>query len=85
LYYQHSFGRFQSQRDCATKPRVARNELPWVRHGRIVNPNGVVPLAKAQAGETLSGFVNGIFGLSFVLGVTGVDLRTPAIIALPSN
>ena len=24
--------RFQSQRDCITQPRVARNELPWGRH-----------------------------------------------------
>src|SRR5262245_17885907 len=24
------------------KPRVARNELPWVRDGKLFNPNGVV-------------------------------------------
>ena len=34
----------QSQRDCASKPRVARNELPWVMHLEISNPNGVVAL-----------------------------------------
>jgi hypothetical protein len=28
-------------------------------NGKIVNPNGVVPLAKAQAAETLSGFETG--------------------------
>jgi hypothetical protein len=30
----------QSQRDCVSKPRVARNELPWVRSEKN-NPNGV--------------------------------------------
>ena len=34
----------QSQRDCASKPRVARNELPWVMHLEISNPNGVAAL-----------------------------------------
>jgi len=32
----------QSQRDCVTQPRVARNELPWVKGPMIRNPNGVV-------------------------------------------
>src|SRR5207249_1224604 len=26
----------ESRRDSATKPRVARNELPWVRRGRVM-------------------------------------------------
>jgi hypothetical protein len=34
--------RGQSQRDCVHQPRVARNELPWVRAEKIINPNGVV-------------------------------------------
>src|SRR6266850_4580083 len=35
----------QSQRDCASKPRVARNELPWVkRTEQELNPNGVAAL-----------------------------------------
>jgi hypothetical protein len=32
----------ESQRDSATKPRVARNELPWVAGRRQPNPDGVV-------------------------------------------
>src|SRR6478736_3540846 len=32
----------QSRRDCVTQPRVARNELPWVKRPMIHNPNGVV-------------------------------------------
>ena len=31
----------QSQRDCVLRPRVARNELPWVMAGKVFNPNGV--------------------------------------------
>src|SRR6266568_391397 len=31
----------QSRRDCVTQPRVARNELPWVKRPMIHNPNGV--------------------------------------------
>src|SRR6185503_8733544 len=31
----------ESQRDSATKPRVARNELPWVRVVDISNPERV--------------------------------------------
>src|SRR5678815_308347 len=31
----------ESQRDSATKPRVARNELPWARGAPNNNPNGV--------------------------------------------
>src|SRR6185503_3835206 len=31
----------ESQRDSATKPRVARNELPWVSVGDISNPERV--------------------------------------------
>src|SRR5437899_4786775 len=32
----------KSQRDFATKPRVARNELPWVKVRQAFNPEGVV-------------------------------------------
>src|SRR5437867_93277 len=32
----------ESQRDSATKPRVARNELPWVSFCQGDNPEGVV-------------------------------------------
>ncbi|MDB6028447.1 MAG: putative Co/Zn/Cd efflux system rane fusion protein, partial [Verrucomicrobiales bacterium] len=32
---------FESQRDSAPKPRVARNELPWVKRSRGINPEGV--------------------------------------------
>ena len=32
---------WESQRDSAPKPRVARNELPWERFGTGHNPNGV--------------------------------------------
>src|SRR6266404_1937171 len=39
---QREFRRFpQSQRDCVTQPRVARNELPWERELQGHNPNGV--------------------------------------------
>jgi hypothetical protein len=31
----------QSQRDCVLKPRVARNELPWVTVGDMSNPERV--------------------------------------------
>ena len=31
-------GAFQSQRDCVTQPRVARNELPWVNGKRNFQP-----------------------------------------------
>ena len=31
----------ESQRDSGSKPRVARNELPWENALRINNPNGV--------------------------------------------
>ena len=32
----------ESQRDSGAKPRVARNELPWVPRHEGSNPNGVV-------------------------------------------
>src|SRR5580765_5081650 len=32
---------FQSQRDCVLQPRVARNELPWVRGPLNLNPERV--------------------------------------------
>jgi hypothetical protein len=34
-------GALQSQRDCGSQPRVARNELPWVTRARAINPEGV--------------------------------------------
>jgi hypothetical protein len=33
----------ESQRDSVSKPRVARNELPWVIGPKTINPNGVAP------------------------------------------
>ena len=32
----------ESQRDSVTKPRVARNELPWVRERSLTNPERVM-------------------------------------------
>jgi len=37
--FENSVG--ESQRDSGLKPRVARNELPWVRRHEDFNPNGV--------------------------------------------
>lgn len=37
----HWIAGLQFQRDCAVQPRVARNELPWVRAEEISNPNRV--------------------------------------------
>jgi hypothetical protein len=31
----------ESQRDSGSKPKVARNELPWVSRPKATNPNGV--------------------------------------------
>ena len=46
----------QSQRDCATKPRVARNELPWVTADRLVNnPERVVASPATVATRTFVG------------------------------
>src|SRR6266702_4458672 len=39
----------QSQRDCATKPRVARNELRWVTFERRTNPEGVAAVRRSSA------------------------------------
>jgi hypothetical protein len=40
---RHAFGHSndESQRDSGSKPKVARNELPWVGASHINNPNGV--------------------------------------------
>ena len=39
---RHRTIRSQSQRDCITQPRVARNELPWVKQpNRILNSERV--------------------------------------------
>jgi hypothetical protein len=44
----------ESQRDSSSKPRVARNELPWEHKSQAINPNGVVasrePRAATQSG-----------------------------------
>src|SRR6266576_964360 len=45
------FAVLQSQRDCATKPRVARNELPWVWARMACNPNGVVAARNCRCTE----------------------------------
>jgi len=46
----------QSQRDCALRPRVARNELPWVAAEGIFNPNGVVSNFRHRAATPLGLF-----------------------------
>ena len=38
----------QSQRDCASKPRVARNELPWVNVQRRTQPQRGCGTAPSQ-------------------------------------
>jgi len=38
----NAFRKFESQRDSSSKPRVARNELPWAPSLMDFNPNGVV-------------------------------------------
>src|SRR5678815_2669170 len=40
----------ESQRDSATKPRVARNELPWGNGPKDKNPNGVSALMNVHRG-----------------------------------
>jgi hypothetical protein len=45
-----SLGGFQSRRDCDPKPRVARNELPWVGLGISTNPSGVAPARRNPVG-----------------------------------
>jgi hypothetical protein len=45
-----SIGGFQSRRDCDPKPRVARNELPWVGSDTSTNPNGVAPTRRNPVG-----------------------------------
>ncbi len=44
----------ESQRDSASKPKVARHELPWVSASHINNPNGVVA-RRRKRGATPSG------------------------------
>jgi hypothetical protein len=38
----------ESQRDSVTKPKVARNELPWDRRCLIPNPNGVAANSRLE-------------------------------------
>src|SRR5258707_1226896 len=38
----------ESQRDSATKPRVARDELPWVKWPVFHNPNGVAAWSRCR-------------------------------------
>src|SRR6185436_16502226 len=40
LKFEYVLPSAESQRDSATKPRVARNELPWVAWPMFHNPNG---------------------------------------------
>jgi len=48
---------YESQRDSATKPRVARNELPWVQCAKNNNPNGIAATRLVFSGdETPLGF-----------------------------
>src|SRR5437016_6141071 len=41
----------QSQRDCVSKPRVARNDLPWGNGSERQNPNGVSALVNVHCGS----------------------------------
>jgi len=58
----------QSQRDCVVQPRVARNELPWVKDQEIFNPNGVVSRRNERAATPLglSSFGRNSQGASFL-------------------
>ena len=48
--------------DCVLQPKVARNELPWERHARKSNPNGVVTCDVPNAATPL--------GCDFLLTIT---------------
>ena len=39
----------ESQRDSGSKPKVARNELPWVIVANPINPNGVAAAVSLDA------------------------------------
>ena len=73
----HSSDR-QSQRDCVPKPRVARNELPWVNCDDIFNPNGVA--SNSSRLTATPGFVAesrlGFFAENELWAMTREDHRT---------
>src|SRR5258708_6981173 len=48
----------QSQRDCASKPRVARNELPWVNVHPSCQPQRGCATARRQRRNPLWGWGN---------------------------
>ena len=49
----------ESQRDSASKPRVARHELPWVRRGaRFPTPTGLCPCSSRPEATTPLGLPN---------------------------
>ncbi len=43
----------ESQRDSGLKPKVARNELPWVSASHVNNPNGVVARRRKRGATPL--------------------------------
>ena len=43
----------ESQRDSGSKPKVARNELPWVSAAHVNNPNGVVARRRKRGATPL--------------------------------
>ena len=57
LSVAHNFrsAAIQSRRDCATKPKVARNELPWVSPPWIHNRNAVAIKAGMEMDVTVIG------------------------------
>jgi hypothetical protein len=57
-----SFGG-ESQRDSASKPRVARNELPWVKRNEPFNANGVASFWNNDMPQLLFGPNDGIPGV----------------------
>ena len=54
-YVGLAFGDFngESQRDSGLKPKVARNELPWVSISHVNNPNGVVARRRKRGATPL--------------------------------
>ena len=49
----------ESQRDSGSKPKVARNELPWVTARWVFNPNGVAARCPDRAATPLGLLVCG--------------------------
>ena len=53
--------RFQSQRDCVTQPRVASNELPWVRSTNALQPQrgcGRINRSRSESPQPLQGCIH---------------------------